>query len=83
MITAVRNGETNSIYLYFDGVRVSDAEGTATQNPSIIGSYPIMTLSGVSPVRTGLFTHGGFLFYDRVLREKEIEYLYNKGYGIK
>jgi len=83
MITAVRNGETNSIYLYFDGVRVGDAEGTATQNPSIIGSYP-MTLNGVLPVsRTGLFTHGGFLFYDRVLREKEIEYLYNKGYGIK
>lgn len=83
MITAIRNGATNTIYLYLDGELVmKSADGAATQSPSVIGNYPT-ALNGSSGVRSGLFNHGQFLFYNRVLSDKEITYLYNNGYGIK
>lgn len=83
MITAIRNGATNTVYLYLDGELVmKSVDGAATQNPSIIGNHPT-ALSGISGYRTGLFNHAQFLFYNRVLLEKEITYLYNNGYGIK
>lgn len=83
MVTAIRNGATNTLYLYLDGeLATKSVDGAATESPSIIGNYPT-ALNGISGFRTGLFNHGQFLFYNRVLSAKEIGYLYNNGYGIK